>query len=247
MVCVAYGFLLADALKFSIALLVIGWLIITVSIYRHNFFESKAKRVRVAGQTLISITLAVILVVLWFALRPSPPADVTLRFISPPIPPVLEVVRKNESGGIAKEMRYKVVIWNLDALKASRGWPGGLPPLCSFHRGELGGWLRKGEESDPEWVFEACPKFYHALVEGDRLLGFAFITCADCAHSHGYWLYKVWGQPGWFAETADGSDPEKEFSKEFSRGGIIEIARDPEKYLNTLHLRERKPMATSLR
>jgi hypothetical protein len=71
MVFVAYGFLLAGALKMSIALLFIGWAIITISIYSHNFFEGRSKRVEVIGQTLISGFLAIALVLIWLSLRPQ--------------------------------------------------------------------------------------------------------------------------------------------------------------------------------
>src|SRR5438067_1672242 len=77
MILVAYGFLLAGALKFSIALLVVRWLVITVSVYRHRFFERRARRVQLAGQTLISLFLVVVLIVLWLSLRPQIPIERT--------------------------------------------------------------------------------------------------------------------------------------------------------------------------
>jgi len=87
MILVAYGFLLAGALKFSVILIVVGWLVITVSIYRHNFFEGKSRRGQLIRQTLISIIVGIILAVLWLSLRPSPNLDVQSKLVPSPTPP----------------------------------------------------------------------------------------------------------------------------------------------------------------
>jgi hypothetical protein len=86
MILVAYGFLLSGALKFSIALLVIGWAVITISIYRHNFFEGKPRRTQLIGQTLIPAVSAVVLTVLWFSLKPYSPAKENPIIQSQPMP-----------------------------------------------------------------------------------------------------------------------------------------------------------------
>ncbi|MDQ1610203.1 MAG: hypothetical protein QOG00_134 [Pyrinomonadaceae bacterium] len=70
-ILVAYGFLLAGALKFSIALIIFGWLVITYSIYRHNFFEGKPKRIQVVCQVLISLSTVAILTWIWLSLLPT--------------------------------------------------------------------------------------------------------------------------------------------------------------------------------
>jgi hypothetical protein len=69
MAIAAYAFLIGGAPKFAIVLLVTAWLMMAVSIYRHNFFEGKSKRVRIIGQTLISGLLVIVLIVLWVSLR----------------------------------------------------------------------------------------------------------------------------------------------------------------------------------
>lgn len=81
MAIAAYAFLIGGAPKFAIVLLVIAWLIMSVSIYRHNFFEGKSKPAQVIGHILLPGLLAVVLIVLWFYLRPeiSPPRHLTAK------------------------------------------------------------------------------------------------------------------------------------------------------------------------
>ncbi len=65
-----YGFLLAGAPGFAIVLLFLSWLVTTVAVYRHGFFEGKTRRVEILGNVTISATLAIVLVVLWLLLVP---------------------------------------------------------------------------------------------------------------------------------------------------------------------------------
>lgn len=65
-----YGFLLAGAPGFAIALLFLSWLVTTVAVYRHGFFEGKSRRFEILGNVTISATLAIALVVFWVLLVP---------------------------------------------------------------------------------------------------------------------------------------------------------------------------------
>lgn len=71
MTLAAYAFLLAGAPKFSIILLVLAWLTISVSIFRHNFFDRKSKHLQVIGSASISLCIAILLFLAWIFLRPE--------------------------------------------------------------------------------------------------------------------------------------------------------------------------------
>ena len=73
MILVAYSFLLTGAVKFSIVLLVIGFAIITVSIYEH-FFKGNPRVTQIIGLSLISAALAVVFGLIWLSLQPEPSA-----------------------------------------------------------------------------------------------------------------------------------------------------------------------------
>jgi hypothetical protein len=72
MALVALGFRWGNAPpKFTIALLVLAWLIFSISVYRHRFFEGRKRRWEIAGNVVISLIIAVTLTVLWLLLQPS--------------------------------------------------------------------------------------------------------------------------------------------------------------------------------
>lgn len=215
-------------------------------IYQSGLFENLSSKLQRICYLVAGGLIAIGLVATWAYKKPIKP-DVTLHFIGPgkgPTTfPALQVVRKNNTDAIAREMRYKVTVWLLDLRKGDPKSPSRVMPLCRFQRGELGGYIEAHQESDPEIVFESCPEFYLSLLPEDRLLGFAHVTCAGCARGHGYWLYKVWGQSGWYAETADGSDPEPKFWELFRQGQFSDMMTDTEKFFQTLPLLERKQMS----
>ena len=73
MILVAYSFILTGAVKFSIVLLVIGFAIISVSIYEH-FFKGNPRVTQIIGLSLISAALAVVFGLIWLSLQPEPSA-----------------------------------------------------------------------------------------------------------------------------------------------------------------------------
>lgn len=86
MALAAYAFLIGGAPKFAIFLLVIAWLVITVSTYRHNFFEDKSRPTQLIGQTLVSLAVAVVLFLLWFILLPKAPVGGNAIVLPQPMP-----------------------------------------------------------------------------------------------------------------------------------------------------------------
>ncbi len=68
----SYAFLLTQALRFSIILLVVAWAVITISIFKHNFFESRKRKTQIIRNSFISLFIGVVLCVIWLWLQPQP-------------------------------------------------------------------------------------------------------------------------------------------------------------------------------
>lgn len=223
---------------FAYLILEVGWLGFIGSFFlleRVLKLHRKQKTKLIIGVAVIS-GIAMIGVGWLMTSRIKKP-EVTLRFVGPPFPVILDVITTNESDAIARDLRYNVVVWNLDSARFDRGGLGGRPPICKFvpMNGE---YLGKREESQSESVFAQCPEFANSLLVGDKLVGWAFSTCADCIRSHGYWFYKEWGKQGWYAETRGGTDPgERSIVKP-----VIDNLTDLEQFWKTRDLLERKPM-----
>jgi len=76
MALIALGFRWANAPpKLTIPLLFLAWLTITLSVYRHGFFEARSRFIQVSGNVAISVAIAATLVVAWFILEPSTPTQ----------------------------------------------------------------------------------------------------------------------------------------------------------------------------
>jgi hypothetical protein len=69
---IALGFRWANAPpKLTILLLFIAWLVISISVYRHGFFELRSRFVQVIGNMVISAIIAATFVAAWVILQPS--------------------------------------------------------------------------------------------------------------------------------------------------------------------------------
>lgn len=115
------------------------------------------------------------------------PPDVALRFVYSKSPALVGV---NRSDVAAKEVSYGVILWNLDL-------PDRIDPLPIPT--EKFGWIRPREESGPMNLFDR-PQVSSLLKPGNRLMGVASISCAECITSRQYIVYIVWGEHGWFLE-----------------------------------------------
>ncbi|HXM51497.1 MAG TPA: hypothetical protein VN956_26885 [Pyrinomonadaceae bacterium] len=69
----SYAFLISNASRFGLLLLVIAWLIISISIYRHRFFANKPRRAQEYWNGLVCTVVGVFLAVTWMALIPRTP------------------------------------------------------------------------------------------------------------------------------------------------------------------------------
>jgi hypothetical protein len=137
--------------------------------------------------------------------------DVTLRFIYPKSP-ALQLI--NRSDKVARDIKYTVVIWNLDLPDRVDPLP---IPVSTFD------WIRPHETGGPQNLF-FTPTVAPLLNSGNRLLGSASVICPDCARGHTFVIYIVWEQGGWFAEVPDESTGNILTPKHFTKGEIAKYA-----------------------
>jgi hypothetical protein len=116
------------------------------------------------------------------------PPVVALRFVYP-TSPALEVV--NESDAIAKDIKWSVVLWNMDLPDRNDPLP---IPTSNFD------WLRPHDEGGPQNLFNTAP-VSPLIKPGDRLFGSASVVCPTCARGRTYIVYIVWGKNGWVSEV----------------------------------------------
>lgn len=120
-----------------------------------------------------------------------PRPEVTLRFIHPK-GPALELV--NQSDVLAREIKWTVVLWNVDTL-SERTDP--LPiPVQTFD------WIRPNQKSGPRSLF-STPAVKSLLTSGNRLFGSASVICPDCVRGWTYMVFIKWGHGGWYSEVKD--------------------------------------------
>lgn len=122
--------------------------------------------------------------------KSGPKPDVTLRFVYPSDPVLLIV---NQSDAIAREMKYMVVMWNMDRPDQNDPLP---IPVATFD------WLKPHGEGGPENLFDA-PGVKALLKPGDHLLGSAAVMCPECPRGRTFLVSIVWGTGGWFSELSD--------------------------------------------
>ncbi len=72
MALAAYAFLLTGALKFSVVLLAASWIVITISIFKHKFFEKKLRKHQIIGNGLISLFIGIVFCFVWIWMQPQP-------------------------------------------------------------------------------------------------------------------------------------------------------------------------------
>jgi len=105
----AYAFLLTGALKFSIVLLAASWVVITISIFKHKFFEKKLRKHQVIGNGLISLSIGVIFCLVWVWMQPQ----------AIPVPTVAEQQKANTT--ITTEHKEPTFTEGVDAVSITIG------------------------------------------------------------------------------------------------------------------------------
>lgn len=86
MALTAYAFELGGAPRFAVVLLVMAWLVFTISVFRHGFFERGSKVARLIYHALISLAIAVVLAITWILLHPVTVQPVQVAASSAPTP-----------------------------------------------------------------------------------------------------------------------------------------------------------------
>ncbi len=114
-------------------------------------------------------------------------SDVAMRFVYPKAPALVLV---NQSPVIAREIKWAVVLWNVDLPDRDEPLP---IPVSTID------WLRPGASGGPQSLFDQ-PNVAVALKPGDRLIGTASVICAECARGRSYIVSIIWGEGGWFSE-----------------------------------------------
>ncbi len=130
-------------------------------------------------------------------INPPPPSapkpEVVLHFVYPTSP---ALVLQNVTDGIARDMLWEVVLWNIDL-------PDRIDPLPIPSTAYS--WLRPRSSGGPQSLFDT-PQVASLLKPGSRLYGSAEVSCPECERSHTYFVFIKWGESGWFAEAKDAPD-----------------------------------------
>ena len=113
--------------------------------------------------------------------------DVALRLVYPKSP---ALIITNLSSAIAREIKYSVVLWNMDLPDRNDPLP---IPVATFD------WLKPHTEGGPQNLF-GSPQVAALLNPGNRLFGCATVNCPECSSGNTFAVYIVWGEGGWFSE-----------------------------------------------
>ncbi|HKT89861.1 MAG TPA: hypothetical protein VJQ59_15565, partial [Candidatus Sulfotelmatobacter sp.] len=103
----------------------------------------------------------------------------------------------NRSSVTLNEPSWRFMMWDLDAHDIN-GYPTNLKIPSG---GGPGAWIAQHSMLPPEAII------YNVRAQvkpGDRLFGWASVTCPDCIKSRTYWIYAIEGSDGWFAESTVG-------------------------------------------
>jgi hypothetical protein len=65
-------FLYNSSQQFSAILIIVGWLMISASIWRHNFFENNSRNKQILGNVLVSLLLGVAISMTYIIIKPQP-------------------------------------------------------------------------------------------------------------------------------------------------------------------------------
>jgi len=112
------------------------------------------------------------------------PPDVIPLFVYPKEP---ALVLKNNSANTAREIKWGVTLWNLDTPDRRDPLP---IPFALFD------FIRPHEFSGAEQLFSRS--ILPLVKAGDRLFGFAEVSCPDCATTREVWVYIEFGKGGWY-------------------------------------------------
>jgi hypothetical protein len=185
----------------------------------------------------------------------APKPDLVLKLsVTDPKLPLIVARLANNGDALADKLRYTFQTFNERAVRrlavqgrfdksnpldAAESLPTALVRVDSFSVPDQ--WVQAGKEFEIGPV-NFTPLFMRSLKIGDKLIGTAVITCANCAQSRGCWIFYEVGVGGWYAETADGSEPTLLNIRPKTEKEKQAYVDDPRNYLNTQALLEKKPL-----
>jgi hypothetical protein len=173
--------------------------LITFAAKNHVPIDKKFNRIYVG----VSITLVLLAGLLAWTFAPSVEGepDVSLKFVYPTSP---ALVLTNNTNAVANQIKWTVVLWNLDDPRAYAGAPPDNPPdahealqipVSTFD------FIRAHSTGGPLNLF-GSPLVAPYVKSGNRLAGFASAICPNCTRGHTYFVWIVYGQGGWLAELS---------------------------------------------
>ena len=144
-------------------------------------------------------------------------ADLEAAFVNPTD---LGMMAKNISPVVAWDPKLEVELWDLDEPRNKVDATSlSLPIFTETSRGDF---LKPQWSSTPRTVLDVA-KTSGRMKDGDRLAGFAAITCSNCKSARWYWIFYVEGKGGWYSPIPVGQGPDQK-----AWGKIMEgLANDP--------------------
>jgi hypothetical protein len=149
--------------------------------------------------------------------------DVTLLFVYPDYP---ALVLSNNSNKVAAQIKWTVVLWNLDDPKSYSNSPGSPPdtheplpiPVQTFD------YIRAHSTGGPQNLF-GLPSVAPHVSKGNRLVGSASVACPDCARGHTYLVSIVFGEGGWYSEMAEMESGSVVVPPKFTKQSVADFAQ----------------------
>jgi hypothetical protein len=140
-------------------------------------------------------------------LAPPKIPDVAMAFYNP-AGPYLRII--NESDAIARQIKWSVVVWNVDDTSNLNPLP---IPVQTYD------YLRPRHSGGNEVPF-ANSLLSGEVRIGTHLFGCATVECPDCTKGRSYWIYIDYGNSGWYSEIP-GGDAQLRVPAEMSHDGIL--------------------------
>lgn len=128
--------------------------------------------------------------------------------------PALQVI--NLSDVVAREMKYVVMLWNLDLPTRTDPLP---IPVAAFD------WLKPHRRGGPQNLFSTSI-MEPLLHSGDRLIGSMSVNCPECIRGRIYVVSIIWKQGGWFAEIPDAKEVSYFSPTSNTREGIVALGEE---------------------
>jgi hypothetical protein len=146
--------------------------------------------------------------------------DVTLEFVFAESPGLVLVNRSNK---IAREIRWAVVLWNIDDPKVYSNPTA--PDMQSNHEPlpiptSTVDFVRPHSETGPLNLF-GSPIIRSNVKAGDRLIGSASVICPDCARGYTFIVYIVFGQGGWYYNDLNNRSGDVVIPRRLTRQNVL--------------------------